>query len=320
MAVTCANCGTQNPDGNKFCQSCGKPLAAAPVGAAGAPPPAPIPTPTPAAAQAPGATPGGAPMPGPGYQSPYYAPQPGQAAVAVHRTSPGLIIGIIGGLVLLMVGAMVLIGLLFIRPSPNPHPNPVATVANVPATPAPSTPTPVAGSSPPPATPTPRSTPVPTPTPSRPSGSNVIKTSSFQVNAPGWKNLKQDSLSVTLLSPQGDGTLFILAGQLKQPSDTQSWVTSFLTDVGKKYPDAKICLKPAAETHGGKDGIIVGACYTYTPSSGSAFAAADVLWASVDTNNNVFMYEVFCEAKNFDNVYNKETLPVIADNSLQWAA
>ena len=79
-------------------------------------------------------------------------------------------------------------------------------------------------------------------------------------------------------------------------------------------------MKPAVETHGGKEGIIVGACYTYTPSSGSAFAAADVLWASVDSSNNVFLYEVFCDAKNFDNMYNKETLPVIADNSLQWAA
>ena len=172
-----------------------------------------------------------------GYQSPYYAPQPGQA-VAVHRTSPGLIIGIIGGLVLLMVGAMVLIGLLFIRPSPKPNPSPVATVANVPSTPAPSTPIPSAGTSPPPATPTPRSTPVPTPTPSRPTGTSVIKTNSFQVNAPGWKNLKQDSLSVTLLSPQQDGTLFILGGQLKQSSDTQTFVASFLSDVAKKNPDA----------------------------------------------------------------------------------
>ena len=302
MAVTCANCGTQNPDGNRFCQSCGKPLAAAPVGATAAPPAGPIPAPAPAAA------PGGPPMPPPGYQSPYYAPQPGQA-VAVQRTSAGLIIGIVGGLVLLMVAAMFLIGLLFLHSTPKPNPSPVAhtTTTPVPSTPAPQTSAP--------STPTPRSTPTPT----RSGGTNIVKTSSFQVNAPGWKTLKSDSLSVTLLSPQQDGTLYILAGQLKQPSDTQTWVAAFLSDAAKKYPDATLCLKPAAETHGGKDGIIAGACYTYTPQSGAAFAAADVLWASVDSNNNVFMYEVFCDAKNFDNVYNKETLPVIADSSLQWA-
>src|SRR2546423_12865237 len=119
MAVTCANCGTQNPDGNKFCQSCGKPLAAAPVGSAAAPPPAPTPAPTVIA----GPMPGGAPMPGPGYQSPYYAPQPGQA-VAVHRTSPGLIIGIIGGPGLPVGGGTGPVGLAFLPPPPPPHPTP----------------------------------------------------------------------------------------------------------------------------------------------------------------------------------------------------
>jgi hypothetical protein len=257
-------------------------------------------------------------MPPPGYQSPYYAPQPGQA-VAVHRTSPGLIIGIVGGLVLLMVAAMFLIGLLFLHQTPKVTTSPVGSNQT---TPVPSTPTPVSSGGTSTPTPTTRQTPTPTPTPAPPphGGSNVIKTSSFQVNAPGWKTLKQDSLSVTLLSPQQDGTLFILGGQLKQPSDTSTWVATFLADVAKKYPDATLCLKPAKETHGGKEGIIVGACYSYTPQSGSAFPAADVLWASVDSNNNVFLYEVFCEAKNFDNVYNKETLPVIADSSLQWAA
>src|SRR2546421_11514689 len=117
MAVTCANCGTQNPDGNKFCQSCGKPLAAAPVGSAAAPPPAPTPTPAPTVIAGP--MPGGAPMPGPGYQSPYYAPQPGQAA-AGHRPSPGLIIGVIGGPAPAMGGGLVPIRPLCPPPSPKP--------------------------------------------------------------------------------------------------------------------------------------------------------------------------------------------------------
>jgi hypothetical protein len=166
--------------------------------------------------------------------------------------------------------------------------------------------------------PTPTPTAAPTPTP-RGGGGATIKTSSFQVSAPGWKILKQDSQSVTLLSPQGDGSLYIAAGALQSKTDTQSFITATLTDVAKKYPDAKFCLKPVAEAHGGKDGILVGVCFTFTPNSGSAFPAAYVLWASVDSSNNLFTYEVFCEVKNFDNVYNKEVLPVIADNSLQWA-
>jgi len=38
MALTCARCGAQNPDGNQFCQACGTPLSRPP---AGAPPPPP---------------------------------------------------------------------------------------------------------------------------------------------------------------------------------------------------------------------------------------------------------------------------------------
>ncbi|HEX6350745.1 MAG TPA: zinc ribbon domain-containing protein [Candidatus Dormibacteraeota bacterium] len=287
MAV-CARCGTQNPDANRFCQNCGQPLALA------APPPAPpAPSPPPPAGYQ------------PAYQTPYYAPQPGQA-VAVSRTSPWLLIGILGGLVLFILVAAVIMSAILLRPSPTPHPVANTTSAPV-STPAPFT--------------QPSSTPVPTPTPTRSGGgSNMIKTNSFQVNAPGWKTLHQDNLSVTLLSPQQDGTLQILGGQLKQQSDTKTFLDQYLADLAKKYPDAKLCLQPKSESHGGKDGIIVGACYSYTPQTGAAFPAADVIWASVDSNNNLYTYDVFCQVKDFDTVYNKEVLPVIADDSLQWAS
>jgi zinc ribbon protein len=296
--AVCTNCGVQNPDGNRFCQNCGRPLLAA----AAPPPPQPM-APPPPAPMAP------APPPPPGYQNPYYAPQPGQAVVA-SRTSPWLLIGVVGGLVLFMIIAVAVIAAVLLRPSPTPHPRPVANQTATPGTPAPV------------GTPTsqPLRTPTPTPTPSRSSGgSNVIKTNSFQVNAPGWKTLHQDNLSVTLLSPQQDGTLQILGGQLKQQSDTKTFLDQYLAQIAQKYPDVKLCLQPKSESHGGKDGVIVGACYSYTPQTGSAFPAADVIWASVDSSNNLFSYEVFCQSKDFDNVYNKEVLPVIADNSLQWA-
>ncbi|MEP7106059.1 MAG: zinc ribbon domain-containing protein [Chloroflexota bacterium] len=318
MAIACANCGTQNPDGNKFCQSCGKPLTAAPVGAAAAATPPPAAAPMAAAPMAPAPAPAGAPPPG--YQSPYYAPVPGQG-VAVHRTSPGLIIGIVGGLILLMVAAMFLIGLIFLRPQPKPaaalHPS-----GNT--TPVPSTPTPQPSNSgnptsAPTATPTSRPTATPTPAPTASTGGGTIKTNSFQVRAPGWKILKQDSISVTLLTPSQDGTVFIAGGQLKTATDTQTWVAGFMSDINKKFPDAKVCVKPTAVTQGGKDGIIVGMCYTATPSSGAAFTAADVFWASVDSSNNVFEFEIFSDVKNFDNVF-KQAEPVLADDSLKWAA
>jgi hypothetical protein len=47
--------------------------------------------------------------------------------------------------------------------------------------------------------------------------------------------------------------------------------------------------------------------------------AADLVWAAVDSSNNLFLFEIFCDIKNFDNVI-KEADPVVADDSLKWAA
>src|SRR5437879_1758311 len=119
MAVTCARCGTQNPDGNQFCQACGTPLAVA-----AAPPSAPSALPGPPAAP---------PPPPPGYQSPYYAagavgPQP-----PVHRTPWTLIIAGIVVLVLLMAGCGTALAILGNRSTSNqgagvlPSPSPAVT-------------------------------------------------------------------------------------------------------------------------------------------------------------------------------------------------
>src|SRR2546423_48934 len=64
MALTCARCGVQNPDGNAFCQACGTPLAMA----AATPAAPPGPPPGPPVGMAPPAFSAG------GYQSPYYSP------------------------------------------------------------------------------------------------------------------------------------------------------------------------------------------------------------------------------------------------------
>src|SRR2546429_4389998 len=72
MALTCARCGAQNPDGNLYCQACGTPLTAAGA-VAGAPPASP---PAGAAGGVSGPPVGAAPpvVSPTGYQSPYYTP------------------------------------------------------------------------------------------------------------------------------------------------------------------------------------------------------------------------------------------------------
>src|SRR5207237_10321001 len=95
MPLTCARCGTQNPDGNLYCQACGTPLTApaAPVATA-APPGLPAGPPPGIAPPVAGST---------GYQSPFYTPV-GPTPPA-HRTPWLLIIPGIVALNLPMAGS-----------------------------------------------------------------------------------------------------------------------------------------------------------------------------------------------------------------------
>src|SRR5467141_4310373 len=129
MALTCARCGAQNPDGNQFCSACGTPLtaaAAAPQSAAPAAvaaPPAAYASPPPVA-----------------YASPYYAPAAAMPQAPVHRSPWVLIIGAVVALIVIMAGCGTAIALLGGKatltggispdvPSPSPagSPSPVAS-------------------------------------------------------------------------------------------------------------------------------------------------------------------------------------------------
>src|SRR5256885_13020653 len=97
MALTCARCAAQTPDGNLYCQACGTPLTAAggvATAASPVPPPGAYAGP-PAGIPPPVAAPGG-------YQSPYYTPQ--GVAAPVHRTPWMLIIAAVLALTVLMAG------------------------------------------------------------------------------------------------------------------------------------------------------------------------------------------------------------------------
>jgi hypothetical protein len=84
MALTCARCGAQNPDGNQFCQTCGTPLTAS----AAPPQPAYASPPAPSAA----------------YASPYFSPAAAVPQAPVHRTPWILILAAIFALIVLMAG------------------------------------------------------------------------------------------------------------------------------------------------------------------------------------------------------------------------
>src|SRR5438445_4243822 len=209
MALTCARCATQNPDGNAFCQACGTQLVAmqqAPP--AGPPPSAPPPNwappgpPPPSAQPAPPAAswlpPQGAPpsvavpppgAPPPSYQSPYYAPPPGFPQPPVHRTPWLLIISAIVGLVLLMAGCGTALAMINARNQPG------STV----------------GSDLPSPTPAGTPSPVGTQTPSK-GGANPASTSSVSATVPpGWVATTKDPV-LQVTNPAGTGTIVMWSG------------------------------------------------------------------------------------------------------------
>jgi hypothetical protein len=120
MAVTCAHCGTVNPDGNTICMSCGSPLGAVPPEAAATasdPPPPDLPgvalpvLDEPLAV--PGSTTAGAQtdqtsfLP-PGYAaagSSPYLPSPAAGAAPMHRTGHLSVIAIVGIISVVFGGA-----------------------------------------------------------------------------------------------------------------------------------------------------------------------------------------------------------------------
>src|SRR6476660_56377 len=240
MAVTCARCGTQNPDGNQFCQACGTPLA---VTAFAAPPVTALPGP-----------PAVPPPPPPGYQSPYYHPSAVGPQPPVHRTPWVLIISGIVVLVLIMAGCGTAFAVLGSRASNNQGSSGIL-------------PSPSQAGSP---------SPLPSPSPSAgPSTTASNKGMSFTLPA-GWTVQNKDDETITITNPNGDGSVTIGSG-VSSPSqtaqDNKATLDKFFKD---KYPDTKNCAgsKTTNGNLNGAPGIFWELCFTLSGGGQSIQAGA----------------------------------------------
>jgi hypothetical protein len=298
MAMICARCGTQNPDGNQFCQACGTPLvgaAAAPIGATAA---SPFPTPATPVGPAYIAAPFGTPPP---YQTPYYAPTPAAPQPQIHRTPWVLMISVIVGLIVVMAGGGVVLGATGLGPlasqdrsaQPLTSPSPAAT--------------PGAGGSPSPS-------PSPTHAPTGPTVSNA------NVIAPlpaGWTVLNKDGETITLESPGADGTITIGSGPSSPTQNAQQNKDTVDKYFESKYPDTKSC-PGSKSTSGSLAGVGVIAwelCFTLT-SGGQSVQAGAPLYVGANSSGSVY-YAVFLitSQANINNFIN-EASPVM--KYIQW--
>ena len=279
MALTCSRCGTQNPDGNRFCTSCGTPLAPAPpqqVATAVAPPP-----------------------PLPGYQSPYYAPPPGAGGPAVHRTPWLVIISIVVATVLVLSGVGTVLALTL------GHKNaPAASFSSL-ASPSPVS-SPTAGE------------PSPSPS-QQPSGGSSASNSGETVAVPdGWQVMNKDDNSITLQSPNGDGAITIASGPQSPPASAQQLKDQIDKQLTAKYADAAACPGSGTDNGpiAGVNGIFWTECYTLT-TGGQSVAVGEPLWVGANASGSVAYVVVLETTQDNLDTFIKECVPIL-QSGITW--
>ncbi|HEX9095953.1 MAG TPA: zinc ribbon domain-containing protein [Candidatus Dormibacteraeota bacterium] len=310
MALTCARCGTQNPDGNSFCQACGSPLAAVaprPVGpppfgppSVGPPPFGPPPVGPPPVGPPPVGPPPGAPgvimgpppnLPPPTYQSPYYAPAAGAYQAPVHRTPWVLIISAVLGLVVIMAGCGTAYAFLNAR-------NNQASSDVLPS-------------------PSPAGTPSPIQTASPPAGSSTASTSAETVTLPpGWAATNSDP-TITVTNPTGDGSVVISSGA-DNPTQTAQQIKDDLDkQLTAKFPDTRTC--PGSTTTNGSVGGVSGIwwqmCFTAT-AGGQSFPGEFSLWAGANSSGSIGYGVILFTLQSRMSAFMNDAKPVLA--SIQW--
>ena len=271
MALTCARCGVQNPDGNLFCQACGTPLTAVAVGPPIAPPGMPAwttaPPPSPPSTSIAPPLAAASPPPRPvAYASPYYSPVGAAPQPPVHRTPWVLILSAVVALIVVMAGCGTAIALIsragnqtsgsgietVPSPSPGVSPSPIASAT----------------------------------TPSGPFASNAGET----VPVPtGWSVANQDTESIILVDPNGTGVVTVGSGLSNPAQSAQQNKDSLDKYLAGKYPDTKDCPSSKTTTGAlnGASGISWTKCFTLI-SGGQSVSAAAALFVGASADGSVY--------------------------------
>lgn len=290
MALTCARCGAQNPDGNQFCQACGTPLTPSAVGA---PPPAPAwlasppqaPPPTAAAAPLAYASPPPAPV---SYASPYYTPAAAAPAAPVHRTPWMLIIAAVVGLVVVMAGCGTAIALLGNKASSSS-----GIAADVPS-------------------PTPAGSPSPVASPSPPQGPTASNDAETVPVPAGWVVVSKDNNTISLTDPSGLGYMAVVSGVQNPPMSAQQQKADLDSSLKTKYPDTIEC----GNTHtipgslGGVSGLFWQLCFTLV-SGGRSLPAEASMFVGTNKDGSVVYGVVLETAQTYMQNFTTESAPVL---------
>jgi len=285
MALTCARCGTQNPDGNSFCQACGAQVApVAQATLAGPPPGAPPPI-------------MGPPPDIPPPSSPYYTPSADAPQPPIHRTSWVVLASAVVGLVLVMGACGTALAIFNSRnagqtsstglESGLPSPTPAGT------------PSPVAKSSP-------------------LGGPGQASNSSLSVTVPsGWLVANKDSETITLIDSNGE-SVTIGSGPSEPSQTAQQNKDSLDAYLKGAYPDTKTCPNTKVTTGviGGAPGILWTLCFTLT-AGGQSLQVGAPLFAGANKDGSVYYAVILLSPVTTMNTFAVQARPVL--DSINWA-
>ncbi len=252
MAQICLHCGTENPDNNAFCSSCGASLAG----------PAPV------------AAPGAAAFPA--GTSPYLAAPPPVAA-SLYRLPRNAVLAIAVSAIVVIGGAGVAFAALH-KGGTTPLPSPNVPI-NVPTS-APS----AAPTSAPTAVPTLPPVATPTPQPSGPAGGKSVTTSFASVFVPTGYSVTDRQSDYIVLTPSNSNeeAVGVQSDPLLVGSTNTALDQALLQgDQQNGDPSAAFCSNKApshTQLNGSAGPItadVISICENLTPTSGPAFAAVD---------------------------------------------
>jgi hypothetical protein len=293
MALGCPRCGTQNPDGNLYCQACGTPLSVPVAAAVGAPPGPPPGFAPPAFAPPPPGIPPPMVAPG-GYQSPYYAPGPPGAPV--HRLPWMMIIGGVVALAVVLAGvgtALALVG----------NHSPAAANSTV-------------GDAPP--TPTPGVSPRPVASPTTTSTTGLESNDAFSLNLPsGWSVDSKDNESMVLADPNGQGSVTVASGVSLPTQTAQQNLDTIVNELKAKFPDTRYCSggSPTGSSLSGAAGLSFTLCFTLTSGANSVPAAAAV-FAGANAGGTIYYLAMIVTTQDNLKSYIATAAPVL--HSVHW--
>ena len=231
-----------------------------------------------------------------GYQSPYYTPGPGGMPAPVHRTPWVLIISAIVVLVLVMVGAGTAIAIIGAR---NSNAGSNGLDSQLP-TPSPAgSPSPVGS---------------PTPVQTGPNASN----DGLTIPVPsGWSVAAKDNESITLVNPNGDGSLTAGSGPSVPAMTVQANKDEIDKYFASKYPDTKNCPGTATTTStlNGAPGIFWTLCFTLT-QGGQSIQAAAALFAGANSDGSVYYVVMEITAQDNLQALLSQSKPIL--QGIQW--